>query len=242
MLSAQESALENGLEPPAVASGKHGSRQCDTCSVEVPHAAQEALLRECTEVIAQAKQMQKNGQTEAARTKLEDLITRHRAGAGNQSGGGKKGGKRKISPQLHSEHVLVFEALLTLMNCCTAEGDFIASAKHCQSIVKVLQASMPRNSIETSNYLYWHSQLLSKIISTERAGEESGEEHYKGIRNMVGGRQMQGKCKLPAKVLKAYKVDLMKSLQQCWEVRQVCFGAEHDLTQQVKNEIDELGR
>ena len=40
-------------------------------------------------------------------TPIDRVGCRHRAGAGNQSGGGKKGGKKKISPQLHSEHVLV---------------------------------------------------------------------------------------------------------------------------------------
>ena len=53
LLSVQESALEKGLEPPAVASAKHGSRQCDLCSLEVPHAAQEAILREVTKHMAQ---------------------------------------------------------------------------------------------------------------------------------------------------------------------------------------------
>ena len=87
------------------------------------------------QILHNASYMQQTHQTQTARDSLDNFLGKFKS-----TPNGSNLSKAKRPPcLLHCQHVKVFEAVLMLMNCSTAIGDFLASAKHCKGIVEMLR-------------------------------------------------------------------------------------------------------
>ena len=165
---------------------------CLVCSHRLPIAAIEERVRTMQAELDVALRARSRSGLARARELLEAFINRH------------------DGVLLHHAHICVVNALIPLMNVCTAQGDWAANLEYTRRVISAFDLVYPPNYGETADFLFAATESATRLIEIAAASATQQSE---------------------VKRLESERADLMR---RCHSIRQTCCGSAHALTKQTR--------
>ncbi len=170
---------------------------CLACSHRSPVALVENGVRAMQAELDAALRARSRSGLARARELLEAFITRH------------------DGVLLHHAHICVVNALIPLMNVCTAQGDWATAIKYTRRVIAAFDVVYPPNYGETADFLFAAAEAMTRLIdASSHAGESEKSAALAGVAQ--------------------FEKERAELLRRCHAIRQTCCGDSHSQTKATR--------
>ena len=123
---------------------------------------------------------------------------------------------------LHRAHICVVNALIPLMNVCTAQGDWAAAIKYTRRVIAAFDVVYPRIYGETADFLFAAAEAMTRLIDASSSASESEKA-----------------AASPA--VAQFEKERAEFMRRCYGIRQTCCGDSHSLTKATRAAAATMG-